>query len=49
MSHIRLEIKKFKKLKVKSYNFSYKQNLNKYRLTLDTIEDLKIIKKLKKK
>lgn len=38
-----------KKLKVKSYNFFYKQNLNRYRLTLDTIEDLKIIKKVQKK
>ena len=40
---------KSKKLKVKSYNFVNKQNLNKNRLTLDTIKDLKIIKKVEKK
>ena len=52
MEHVTYSIrdkKSSKKLKVKSYNFSYKQNLNKYRLTLDTIEDLKIIKKVEKK
>ena len=27
-----------KKLKVKSYNFSYKQNLNRYRLTLTQLK-----------
>jgi spore coat polysaccharide biosynthesis protein SpsF (cytidylyltransferase family) len=36
-------------LKVKSYNFLYHKKLNHIRLTLDTLNDLKIIKKLVKK
>ena len=52
MEHVTYSIrdkKKSKKLKVKAYNFMYKQNLNNNRLTLETFEDLKIIKKVEKK